>query len=73
MRIAPNSSAARTIPIGLVRPSRATAMASKPTVVPYVVVIEWVAPNRSVAPAMPPSMPDTVIVQMIRWRGDMPA
>ena len=34
VRSAPNRSAASTIPIGLVRPSRATAIESKPTVVP---------------------------------------
>ena len=34
VRIAPNRRAASTIPSGLVRPSRATAIESKPTVVP---------------------------------------
>ena len=73
VRSAPKRSAASTIPIGLVRPSRATAIESKPTVVPYDEAIWWVVPSRSVAPAMPASMPATDIVQMISRLGDIPA
>jgi len=73
VRIAPKSSADSRIPIGLVRPSSAIAIASKPTVVPYEDAIWWVVPSRSVAPASPARSPAAHIVQMMRRRGDMPA
>ena len=63
-----------TIPIGFARPSSATAIASKPTVVPYDGGHRGgSSPRSSVAPASPASSPDRDIVQMIRRRGDIPA
>src|SRR3954447_334270 len=73
VRRAPNRSADNRMPIGLVRPSSAIAIASKPTVVPYVDAIWWVDPSRSVAPAKPARSPAADIVQTISRRGDMPA
>ena len=59
-RASPRTAGRRqTMPIGLVRPSSATAMASKPTVVPYDAVMWWVTPRSSVAPARPASIPAT--------------
>ena len=63
-----------TMPIGLVRPSSATAMASKPTVVPYVAVICLRRPRagRSRRPCRRACRTRSSS-RMIRWRGDMPA
>src|SRR5438093_3391820 len=56
-RNAPNKRAAATIPSGFVRPRRATAMESNPTVVPNEGVIRWFTPRMTTAPANPARPP----------------
>ena len=59
--------------IGFDRASRATAIESKPTVVPKLEVIEWVTPRRTEVPARPASAPLKVIVATVMSFGRMPA
>ncbi len=72
-RIAPNSAAANTIPIGLDRASSATAIESKPTVVPKLDVMEWVTPSTTPAPARPARPPERAMVNISRNLGRIPA
>ena len=58
---------------GFERASRATAIESKPTVVPKLDVIEWVTPRRTEEPASPASAPLNVIVAIVMSLGRMPA
>jgi hypothetical protein len=72
-RSIPNSSAASMMPIGFERPSSATVIASKPTVVLNVAFIWWLMPRMLIVPASPASMPAMLIVSVISRRGFMPA
>ena len=71
---APNSSEARTMPTALPRPSRATAIASKPVVsLKYLSVRLWSTPAIWMAPARPEKAPAMSIVKMIVRGTLMPA
>ena len=58
---------------GCDRARRATAIESKPTVVPKLDVIERVTPRRTLVPARPASAPLNVIVAIVISLGRMPA
>jgi hypothetical protein len=72
-RIAPKRRPEKMMPYGLERASRATAIASKPTVVPKLLVIVCVTPRTTIAPASPASRPHSDIVRTISVRGFIPA
>ena len=61
------------IPNGFERARRATAIASKPTVVPKLLVIVWVTPRTTMVPARPARSPHNDIVRTISVRGRIPA
>ena len=61
------------MPTGWARPSSATVIESKPTLVPYDAFMKWVMPRTSMLPARPASSPARDIVRMMSDAGRIPA